>query len=576
MAASFLNPFWASSLVIVTLLYQGVKWARNIQQAKRTGLPYTWTPIHELEVWAYFTNPLFRWCFARYLLQGKGWPRWARFMVKDWTYEDRGRAHREYGSVFLVVSPGGLICYIDDPDTALSVCTRRRAFIKPPEKMKLLEPFGPNVVSTDGDLWRLHLRVTVPPLGEAVHHTVWTETLHQSKLLTSSWAAPNGAGNLKDGIYNLTVNVMSLAGFGQSSECGDNPDDLPSGHSLSLVQAIFGVVTNLPMILLLPLWMLNVCAKPVYTAYTQFALYMDELLAREKISMDSRSKKPTKSQGNLLTAVIESNSQQPLEGSTAGRGPKGRARLTDTEVKGNVFIFLLAGYDTTANTILFSSIVLTLYDPIQDAVIAEVRRVYREAEAAGRSELSYVEDFPKFRYLLAFMYEVMRVFPIVIPITRLAVTDHDLPVQGTQHTIPADTLTIVNNTAIHHNEANWPHPHIIEPRRWLTANPNAYDPKAPTPQQEAEILDQSTDRPIASHRRGTFMTFNEGPRACLGRRFAQVEFVAFFAGLLRYHRLRLDGSFEPVELEEQIRLRGGGSPVTLVPPVDVKVYLSSA
>ena len=56
-------------------------------------------------------------------------------MIKDWMYEDKGRAHQEFGEVFLVVSPGGVICYISNAETTVSVCTRRKAFIKPPEKM---------------------------------------------------------------------------------------------------------------------------------------------------------------------------------------------------------------------------------------------------------------------------------------------------------------------------------------------------------------------------------------------------------------------------------------------------------
>ncbi|KAL4916486.1 cytochrome P450 [Aspergillus aurantiobrunneus] len=561
---------WTLSLILVPLVYKAVAWTRNIQEAQRSGLPYALTPIHELEVWAYFTNPVLRACLAGYVLKGAGWPRWARFMIKDWTYEDRGRAHLEYGKVFLVVSPAGLICYIDDPDAALAVCTRRKAFVKPPEKMKMLEPFGPNVVSTDGDLWKFHLRVTVPPLGDAVNRTVWAETLHQTQQLASHWASAAAGSSLRDSVYNLTVNVMSAAGFGQTGQ--QQSKELPSGHRLSLVQSISTVVTNLPLLLLLPAWLLRVCANAVHTAHAELDLHMNELLAREKTAMASRThtdSEPTKTKGNLLTAVIESNNQQPDENAPSVLG---RTRLTDLEVKGNVFMFLLAGYDTTANTILFSTIVLALYSDIQDAVAAEVRRVYREAAAAGRSELSYDEDLPKFRYLLAFMHEVLRVFPIVIPITRQAITTQTLAVNDAKHTLPSGTLTIVNNTAIHHNPSNWPHPHIIDPRRWLTASPNTFDPTAPlTAEQRDELRDSRG--PVASHRRGTFMTFNEGPRACLGRRFAQVEFVAFFARLLRTHRVGLGDGMDPGELEKQVRLRGGGAPVTLVPPVEVKVRL---
>lgn len=61
------------------------------------------------------------------------------------------------------------------------------------------------------------------------------------------------------------------------------------------------------------------------------------------------------------------------------------------------------GYDTTANTIIYSTIVLALFEPLQNAIIQEIDQIYEEAEKAGRTELLYTEDLPKFRYVLAFM-----------------------------------------------------------------------------------------------------------------------------------------------------------------------------
>ena len=105
------------------------------RSARKTGLPYTYSPVHELETWAYITTPLLRWLYADYLLKGQGWPKFARFMIKDWMYEDKGRAHEEFGDVFLVVSPGGMICYVADAELAVDTSTRRKDFIKPREKM---------------------------------------------------------------------------------------------------------------------------------------------------------------------------------------------------------------------------------------------------------------------------------------------------------------------------------------------------------------------------------------------------------------------------------------------------------
>lgn len=132
------------SCLVVTFscLYKSLRLLSSIRTAKSTGLPYTLTAIHELEGWAYLSDPVLRWALRSRIMRGQGWPHWARFMVKDWHYEDRRAAHDQFGPVFLVVSPGGMVCYVGESATAAQVLTRRKAFIKPPEKMSEL-PLGP-------------------------------------------------------------------------------------------------------------------------------------------------------------------------------------------------------------------------------------------------------------------------------------------------------------------------------------------------------------------------------------------------------------------------------------------------
>ena len=132
--------FWATFALLAGSLttYKAVAFIHNVVLAKRTGLPYVFSPIHELENWAYITNAYFRWKYHNYLLEGNGWPKHARYMIKDWMYEDKYRAHAELGDVFLVVAPGGLVCYTADAKMAMDVCTRRKDFVKPREKMSKL------------------------------------------------------------------------------------------------------------------------------------------------------------------------------------------------------------------------------------------------------------------------------------------------------------------------------------------------------------------------------------------------------------------------------------------------------
>jgi hypothetical protein len=51
-------------------------------------------------------------------------------------------------------------------------------------------------------------------------------------------------------------------------------------------------------------------------------------------------------------------------------------------------------------------------------MIKEIDRIYTEAEMAGRKELSFDEDLPKFKYVLAFMASVLPPYKDEMKINR--------------------------------------------------------------------------------------------------------------------------------------------------------------
>ena len=330
---------------------------RYRQAARKIGLPYAYSFVHELETWAYITTPLLRWLYATHLMKGKGWPKFARFMIKDWMYEDKGRAHEELGRVFLVVSPGGIICYIADANLALDACIRRKDFIKPREKMsmtcstrqlasyvtdcdlEMIEPFGPNVVSSEGNLWRFHYKITAPPFGDAANHLVWVETQRQAEMLTSSWSTGEKM-KLKADIYRLGVNVMACAGFGRRINWTDDGKAAPDGHQISLLDSIMGIVLYLPYILLLPKWLLKHSPwKVAHTAYTEFEQYIREYIAVEKSRISSGEADGSKTKGNLLTTLLITSAEEEKNEKEGSH----RSSFTDDEVLGNIFMFFMAG-----------------------------------------------------------------------------------------------------------------------------------------------------------------------------------------------------------------------------------------
>lgn len=59
-------------------------------------------------------------------------------MIKDWSFEDKRRAHDVFGDVCLAVSPEGIICYACDAAMSWDVMRRRNEFTKPRGKYSKL------------------------------------------------------------------------------------------------------------------------------------------------------------------------------------------------------------------------------------------------------------------------------------------------------------------------------------------------------------------------------------------------------------------------------------------------------
>jgi hypothetical protein len=123
--------------------------ARYVRSARNTGLPYTITPALETEILGHVLNPILRSVYHDQLSQGNGWPKWCRFIIREWAWEDGRRAHEEFGENFLVVSPEGIICYSADATLGNHVMSQRHTFVKPRDKysasfLMLKRPRQPN------------------------------------------------------------------------------------------------------------------------------------------------------------------------------------------------------------------------------------------------------------------------------------------------------------------------------------------------------------------------------------------------------------------------------------------------
>lgn len=74
------------------------------------------------------------------------------------------------------------------------------------------------------------------------------------------------------------------------------------------------------------------------------------------------------------------------------------------------------------------------------------------------------------------------------------------------------------------------------------------------------------------YEQGTFLTFSDGGRACLGKKFAQSEYVSFVATLLGEYRVKLSSKEDRSDVERKMFWRCKGT-LTLAPLDEVGLVI---
>jgi cytochrome P450 len=159
--------------------------------------------------------------------------------------------------------------------------------------------------------------------------------------------------------------------------------------------------------------------------------------------------------------------------------------LTDEELRDELLTLVLAGHETTANSLAwtFERLLRTpdAYDRLRDA-----------ARSEGKASERFVE---------ATIHEGMRVRPVIPLIVRMV----KRPWQLGDYVVPAQTPVAVSIVALHHRDDVYPDPHRFYPQRFVDRKPGTY----------------------------TWVPFGGGTRRCLGATLAMAEQRVVLAAIAR-------------------------------------------
>jgi cytochrome P450 len=346
----------------------------------------------------------------------------------------------------------------------------------------------------------------------------------------------------------LSLGVIARAGLGQKMDWPDasaqntdaRKEELASGHKMTFTASLTYLLRNVLYVIILPKWLQArgpfAAARKAHQSYLEWGQYMEEMIAAKRSAVQDEERECATT--DLLSQLVKEQDTEP------GKSQH-RAGLTDSEIMGNLFVMTIAGHETTASSIHFSLVFLALNPQVQKAVQLELNEVFKERHD-DISRWDYERDLPRLMNsrLAAVLNEELRLIAPVINIPKFTLAPQQLIVEGREITVPPKTIIRLCVPSVHHNPRFWP----SSPRK---DSPSSDDLKDFKPER---WLRGSSNGDTADHllvpKRGAYIPFSDGARACLGRRFAQVEILAALALILSQSSVEL--SVDEWATDEQV------------------------
>ncbi|KAF7948648.1 uncharacterized protein EAE97_004059 [Botrytis byssoidea] len=573
---------WTLLLWKVGNAYNGFLESRRI--AQKTGFPVIETPLAPIGLKNILTLK-----FIIPILRRVPWTRhWGWLCIANHrnSFLNLRSSYDLHGDTYIFAASNLNLLRTTNAGLIAQFTTRKNDFVKPLKNYKVLEFFGKNIVTIEGEEWRRHKRVVGKSFGEKSINLVWAESIRQAEGMIRIWGRRGRSSEKGDEEMRvedagsdtaiLSLHVICAVGFGVPQlwegeeeeymgngnlkiEGGEMPNlglSKPVGdHSLGFKDCINTVLGSL-LLMLWPQWMLKISPikrhGKVYKAFKETNQYVTGLLEHKKkqISAGDDDKFTMDLMGNMLKASTETlnSPKNPVVSNKNEDLP-----LSEAEIKSNAFIFLLAGHETTASSIQLCFVYLAISILSQTSMQADIDLIVGSKKPQN---WTYASDFPKLYNSMvgAVLNEELRLMPIAETIPKITVGEQKVIVDGVEKVVPEGCYIHLNTVGTHRNPRYWPHRVSEEgstdlndfvPERWIVEKVEERDEMTHADEDEEDSVRDGFDndsstlfKPV----KGAFIPFSEGPRACPGKKFAQVEMIAVLTVIFQKYSVELDVS----------------------------------
>jgi cytochrome P450 len=448
-------------------------------------------------------------------------PLWGQFF--DIIFQECGvpqrKWHQEHGPIIRYFFPFGAERLSIAEDKAIHQMTVKNPYNYPKPiraKLWMVRILGDGVLLAEGSE-HVHQRKALAPgfsisSIRALSPVFWSKALLLSKL----WGEEMAESRVRTKCFEVlewlnrtTLDIIGQAGFGTDINSLENPGT-PIREAYRLVFA-FDIGSRI---------LHGLQAFIPSTKYIPAKMNRDMEAARS-IILDKATTIITEKEGQAAAHTKHKDIIALISKDNLKMKEAGEEGLSFETMRDQVMTFLGAGHDTTATGVAWTLHLLSTHPEIQSRLREEVRQyipfLFDPTKRYDAVELVKA-DADQLPYLDNVCRESLRYIPPIPMTVRQSLADDMLG----EYKVPAGTVIYVLANAINRLPMYWgPTADEFDPDRWDYL-PETYTTNA-------------------------FMTFLQGPRGCVGRKFAETEMKIILCCLLSLYTFERDESVEDPE-----------------------------
>jgi cytochrome P450 len=406
----------------------------------------------------------------------------------------------DYGDVVRVPLVHETTYMLSHPDDIAYVLRgNHRNFVKDRLTHLLNKLLGQGLLTSEGDFWRRQRGLAQPAFQLQQIARYGTVMVALTQRLLESWR-PEERRNLHDDMMHLTLEIAAKTLF-DADVGGDEAREVGEALETGMAYMMSPITWSG-----LRRWLPSLSTWRFNRAVRQLDRILYGIIRRrrqeERLADDLLSR--------LLTARGEDGSQ-----------------MRDEELRNELMTLFMAGHETTALALSYSSYLVAQHPQVEERLAAEVDEVLD-----GRPPT--VADVPRLRYTEWVVKEAMRLYPPAWAIGREPLEDCEIG----GYFAPKGTQIMMNQWVVHRDPRWFDDPLAFRPERW----------------------DNDLARRLP---RCAYFPFGDGPRICIGNQFAMLETVLVLATIAQQYRLTTAPGYM-LQVIPSITLRPkGGIPMIL-------------